>query len=66
VSGTWRRDAILLTVVLVVVRDDLRQAQALVSNERRLSVFLGWVFTKSLTTRADANLRICALPWSIE
>jgi hypothetical protein len=47
-------------VFLVVVREDPRQAQAPASSERTLSVFLGRVFTKSLTTRADANLRVLA------
>ena len=60
-SGSWRGAATLPTVFLVVVREDPGQAQAPVSNERKLSVLLGRVFTKSLTTRAGANLRV---PWT--
>src|SRR5947209_7904394 len=57
-SGSGRGAATLPTVFLVVVREDPGQAQAPVSNERKLSLRLGRVFTKSLTTRADANLRV--------
>jgi hypothetical protein len=44
-SGSWRGGASLPTVFVVVVREDPGQAQAEVS-------------TKSLTTPADANLRV--------
>jgi hypothetical protein len=54
----------LPTVVLVVVREDPGQAQVADSIERKPSVLLGLV-TKSLTTRADANLRVVAAgAWS--
>jgi hypothetical protein len=49
------------TVFLVVVREDPGQAQAPVSNERRFCLLWGRVFTKLLTTRAEANLRVLAL-----
>jgi hypothetical protein len=50
--------ATLPTVLLVVVREDLGQAQVLVTPERKRCVPLGRVFTNSLTMRPDANLRV--------
>jgi hypothetical protein len=46
-SWSWRGVAILRLVFLAVVREDPSQAQAATSR----------IFTRSLTTGADANLR---------